>query len=151
VAAGYALALDRGVRAFVRCAPAFAGILSGTAARAPTPVPVTREGVLVVCGSYVPTSTRQLAALVESWPASFVAVEVSRPASAEAELEIARAAKAASAALERTGVAILVTSRKAESATVELDQGLGVAQGLALAARDVRPRAGIVVAKGGIT
>src|SRR5262245_3719241 len=104
-AAGYAHALRSGVDAFVRCAPAFAGVLSGTAARSLAPVPMTPEGVLVVCGSYVPTSRRQLTALVERWPTSFVEVDVSRLASARPEAEHARAAEAASSALERTGVA----------------------------------------------
>jgi len=151
VAAGYALAIERGVDAFVRCAPAFAGVLSGTAARAPAPVPTTRRGVLVVCGSYVPTSTRQLAALAERRPASLVEVDVWKLASTTPEAEQMRAANAASSALERTGVAILATARKDGPAAVELDVGLRVAERLALTTRAVEPRAGVVIAKGGIT
>lgn len=151
VAAGYALALECGVEAFVRCAPAFAGALSGTAARSHAPAPTTRDGVLVVCGSYVPTSTRQLAALAQRRRASLVEVDVPELASATPEAEQARAADAASSALERTGVAILATSRKSASAAVKLDEGLRVAERLALTARAVEPRAGVVIAKGGIT
>jgi uncharacterized protein YgbK (DUF1537 family) len=149
VALGYAQAVEQDVDAVVRCAPAFAGILAGTTAEALVPVPTTGEGVLVVCGSYVPTSTRQLAALAARWPASLVEVDASTLASATPEVEESRAARAASSALERTGVAILATPRLRKEA--ELEAGLRIAEGLARTARAVEPRAGVVVAKGGIT
>ena len=151
VAAGYASALTLGVDALVRCAPAFAGVLAGTTAHSFAPVPTTRDGVLVVCGSHVPTSTRQLAALAARRPASLVEVDASLLASAAPEAEEMRAAKAASSALERTGVAILAISRRDRSEAVDLEAGLRIAERLALTARAVEPSAGVVIAKGGIT
>jgi uncharacterized protein YgbK (DUF1537 family) len=151
VAAGYAAAIEGGVQAVARCAPAFAGLLAGTAARSLVPVPAAPGGVLVVCGSYVPTSTRQLATLSAERPGSLVEVDVLRLASLRPEGEQRRAARAASAALERTGVAILATPRERPSRASDLDAGLRIAENLARAAGAVQPRPGIVIAKGGIT
>src|SRR5581483_12030174 len=72
IAAGYAAALERGWEAAVRCAPAFAGVVAGTTAPGLLAPPRATGPLLVVCGSYVPTSTRQLAALEAAHPGSLV-------------------------------------------------------------------------------
>ena len=68
IAAGYRDAVAAGVPVVVRCAPAFAGVLAATTAPGLVDAPRARDGVLVVCGSYVPTTTRQLARLAEDLP-----------------------------------------------------------------------------------
>ncbi len=76
IAGGYAQAAAAGARALVRCAPAFVGVLSGTTAPGLVPVPLVTAGVLVVCGSYVPQTTRQLGRLVEHYPGALVEADV---------------------------------------------------------------------------
>ena len=149
VAAGYAAALAAGTRALVRCAPALAGILAGTTATTPATPP--RGDVLVVCGSYVPTSTRQLDALTARRPEALVEVDVAALASADAAGEVARAAAAASELVRRSGLAILATPRERPPGTADLASGQRIAEGLARAAGAVEPHPDVVIAKGGIT
>jgi len=151
VARGYAAAVEAGIPAVVRCAPAFAGVLAGTAAKSFVPVPAARDGLLVVCGSYVLTSVRQLAALAADRPQSVVEVDVLELASGHPEAEQGRAALAASDALARTGVAVLATPRVRPAAVSDLAAGLRIAEGLAGAAGRVEPRPGVVIVKGGVT
>jgi len=151
IAEGYGQAVRAGVPALVRCAPAFAGILAGTTAPGLVAPPAAGPGgVLVVCGSYVPTTTRQLAALAETGVA---VVEVDADALAEdgAEAEIARAAAATSAVIRRDGLGVVATPRTRSEQTRHLDAGERVAAGLALIAGRVEPRPSVVIAKGGIT
>jgi uncharacterized protein YgbK (DUF1537 family) len=150
VAAGYAAALAAGIGAVVRCAPALAGILAGTTATGAAAAPGGRS-VLVVCGSYVTTSTRQLAALTARRPEALVEVDVGALASADAHGEITRAAEAASELVRRSGLAILATPRERPTQTTDLESGRRIAEGLARAAGAVDPRPGVVIAKGGIT
>jgi uncharacterized protein YgbK (DUF1537 family) len=150
IAGGYALALEDGVDAVVRCAPAFAGTLAGTTAVGPAAIPTTSRPLLVVCGSYVPMSTRQLAALDAAHPGLLVEVDARALADGDAVGEEQRAAEAASSAIGRAGMAILATTRdRAEGTT--LAAGIRVADGLARAAGRVVPAPEVVVAKGGIT
>lgn len=150
VAAGYAAALAGGVAAVVRCAPTFAGVLAGTTAEAPA-APPRGDRTLVVCGSYVPGSTRQLAALTARRPDALVELDVLACATGDAETEIVRAAAAASELVRATGFAILATPRERPPGTTDLEAGRRVADGLARAAGAVEPRPDVVVAKGGIT
>jgi uncharacterized protein YgbK (DUF1537 family) len=152
IAEGYAAALRSGSSALVRCAPAFAGVLAGT--RAPglvEPPRAGKDGVLVVCGSYVPTTTRQLQALAGTHPGAVVEVDADALASPTAEIEVERAAAAASSALRRTGLALVATPRTRSVASSGLEAGERVAAGLARIAGLVDPRPPVVVAKGGIT
>jgi len=107
--------------------------------------------VLVLCGSYVPTPTRQLAALTALHPEALVEVDVGALASADADGEVARTAGAASEHLCRSGLAILATPRERPAGTTDLESGQRIAEGLARAAGSVEPRPGVVIAKGGIT
>jgi uncharacterized protein YgbK (DUF1537 family) len=151
IAAGYAAALGDGADAVVRCAPAFAGILAGSAAHGLVPVPSVTGPALVVCGSYVPMSTRQLAALDAAYPGLLVEVDVTSLAGAGAAGEEERAARAASAAVARGGLALLATPRDRPDGTIGLDAGRRIAEGLARAAGRVEPAPAVVIAKGGIT
>lgn len=150
IAAGYADAVAAGVPVVVRCAPAFAGVLAGTTASGLVDAP-RPGGVLVVCGSYVPTSTRQLARLAATHPGAVVEVDVRELASGDPDGEIARAAKAASTRLSEHGLAVLATPPERPESTQSLAAGERIAAGLARAAGMVEPRPGVVVAKGGIT
>jgi uncharacterized protein YgbK (DUF1537 family) len=151
IAAGYASALDAGVDAVVRCAPTFAGILAGSSADGLVPVPRASGATLVVCGSYVAMSTRQLAALAASYPGRVVEVDVTALAGSGSAGEEERAARAASVAIAEHGLAVLATPRERPPGTTELDLGRRIAEGLARTAGHVDPAPSLVVGKGGIT
>lgn len=152
IAAGYRAALSRGILAVVRCAPAFAGILAGTTAREPARLPAAPDGVLVVCGSYVPQTTRQLGVLVAGHPDALVTADVLALAYEEtAVAEIARLAAAASDRLATNGVAIVATPRVRPAETVSLEAGERIASNLARVVSVLEPRPSVLVAKGGIT
>jgi len=150
VARGYERALEEGVTALVRCAPAFAGVISGTTADGVVPAP-RAERTLVVCGSYVPAATVQLDALVDAYPGSVVEVDVDTLVSPDPEPEIARAAAAASSLLRAEPVAVLATPRRRPAGTETFAAGQRISAGLARAAGRVSPRPTCVVVKGGIT
>jgi uncharacterized protein YgbK (DUF1537 family) len=151
IAAGFARAVREGIPALVRCAPAFAGVLTGTTATGLVPSPDAGPGgVLVVCGSYVPTTTRQLAALASSG-AAVIEADADALASDEAELEIARVADAASAIVARKRLVVVATPRTRSEHTSDLESGERIAAGLALIAGRVEPLPAVVIAKGGIT
>jgi uncharacterized protein YgbK (DUF1537 family) len=113
-------------------------------------MPTTSGRLLVVCGSYVPMSTRQLAALDAEHPGLLVEVDVQALAGEDAGREERRASRAASSAIARTGAAVLATGRDRPDGTT-LAAGRRVAEGLARAAAGVDPEPDVVIAKGGIT
>jgi uncharacterized protein YgbK (DUF1537 family) len=151
VAAGYTRAAAGGARALVRCAPAFVGVLSGTTAAEPAAPPVSDDGVLVVCGSFVPTTTRQLTRLDAARPGCLVEVDVVALASGDPGPEIARAAAAATRLLAERRLAILATPRVRDRATASLEAGNLISTRLAGVVAAIRPLPPVLVAKGGIT
>src|SRR5262245_35315793 len=151
IAAGYAAAIQNGAEVVVRCAPAFAGILAGTTAPGLAQMPASAGPLLVVCGSWVPMSTRQLRALDAGHPGLLVEVDVQALAGPRPQEEAMRAAQVASDAIARAGLAILATPRDRPEGTIDLDVGRRIAEGLAHAAGLVEPTPDIVIAKGGIT
>jgi uncharacterized protein YgbK (DUF1537 family) len=151
IAQGYRTAVADGISVIVRCAPAFAGVLAGTTAPGLVPPPSAEEGVLVVCGSYVPQSTRQLARLVEARPGSLVEADVVALAGDDPAFEITRLVSEVARRLEAEGFAVLATPRERPAGTTSLDAGERIAAGLAHVVAAVRPRPPLVVAKGGVT
>lgn len=151
IAEGYARAAATGARALVRCAPAFVGVLSGTTAPRLVTPPSADAGLLVVCGSYVPTTSRQLARLAAEWPGCLVEVDARALASDEPAAEVARAAAAASRLLRTGRLAILATPRDRPADLATLEAGDRIARRLAAAAAAVDPLPPVVVAKGGVT
>jgi uncharacterized protein YgbK (DUF1537 family) len=143
IAAGLRAAASEGAEVVVRSAPTFVGVLAGNLAAGPAPAPRTRR-LLVLCGSYVPATTRQLNVLLARFPDSLVEVDVHALASGSPAREIAQAAQAR---LDEVGLAVVATQRERES--VSLEQGERIAHNLALVARGVD--AGVLIAKGGIT
>ncbi len=151
IAAGLEQAEQADVAVVVRCAPTFAGVISGKLARGRVEAPPRGRGLLVVCGSYVPTTSRQLAALVAAHPGTLVELDVLRLASDRPAAEVARAARAARSALARTGLAVLATPRARPAAVADLEAGRRIARNLARAAGEAAGAADVVLAKGGIT
>jgi uncharacterized protein YgbK (DUF1537 family) len=151
VAAGFLSALEAGASVLVRCAPAFAGVVSGTTADAPAGIPPAGDGILVVCGSYVEQTTRQLERLRAGRPEALVEADVTALASDDPQKERARLAEATSRRLGHDGVAILATPRSRPPGTTSLDAGERIALGLARTVASVEPRPSVIVAKGGVT
>jgi uncharacterized protein YgbK (DUF1537 family) len=150
IAEGLRLAEARGAEVVVRSAPTFVGVLAGNLACQRVNTPARAGGVLVVCGSWVPATTRQLAALADAHPGALVEVDVVALASEDARSEVERAAAAASERLAGGGLAVVATQRERPT-DVGFDAGGRIASNLAAVAGLVRPRPGVVVAKGGIT
>ncbi len=151
IADGYVAGLDDGAGVIVRCAPAFAGVLAGTTAEASADLPEAADGVLVVCGSYVEQTTRQLERLRALRPDAFVEADVIALASDGHEDERARLSDEVSRRLELRGVAVLATPRSRPPGTTSLEAGERIALGLAGTVASVRPRPSVIVAKGGVT
>jgi len=103
IAEGLRRARARGARVVVRSAPTFAAVLAGRRAHSRVSPPDGRGGVLVVCGSYVPTTTRQLEQLLARRKLEPVVVDVHALASDAPEAEIARAAVPAARAIAASG------------------------------------------------
>jgi uncharacterized protein YgbK (DUF1537 family) len=151
VAEGYRAAVRDGASVIVRCAPSFAGVLARTTAPGLVPPPSPRDGVLVVCGSYVPQSSRQLARLVGARPGSLVEADVVALAGDDPAAEIAGLAAEVSRRLERDRFAVLATPRERPDGTTTLDAGERIASCLARVVAAVSPSPSLLVAKGGIT
>ena len=111
IAAGLAAAEAKGCEVIVRCAPAFAGVLAGTTAREPALLP-GGERVLVVCGSYVPQTTRQLARLRDAYPDAVLEADVGALVDGDHEAEARRLSRLTSELLDRIGLAVVATPRE---------------------------------------
>ncbi len=151
VAAGVREAVGRGFEVIVRCAPTFAGVLAGTAATEPAPFPPAGSGTLVVCGSYVSQTTRQLRRLAEACPGSLVEADVVALAGSDPAGEIARLVSGAERLLEDDGLAVLATPRERPDVTTNLEAGERIAHGLAVVVSSLTPHPSVLVVKGGIT
>jgi uncharacterized protein YgbK (DUF1537 family) len=151
IARGLDGALEEGAHVIVRAAPAFVGIASGTGALRREAPPSAGGRILVVCGSYVPTTTRQLAKLAESRPGSLLEADAGALASQAPDAEIARLARATDALLAASGLAVVATPRERPPALRTLEAGERVAQNLARVVGELERRPRTVVAKGGIT
>jgi uncharacterized protein YgbK (DUF1537 family) len=152
IAEGLRHAEARGVEVVVRCAPTFAGVLSGTLATEPVPPPhAGARGVLVACGSYVSLTTRQLSDLSQALGVTPIELDVLALVDGDADAEVRRVAAAAREALDRGGLAVVATPRERPHGTTSLAAGARVADGLARVVAAIRPLPDVVIAKGGIT
>jgi uncharacterized protein YgbK (DUF1537 family) len=148
--------IARGLRAaevdtpvIARSSPAFAAILTGTAATEPAVLPAGDHGVLVLCGSFVPTTTTQLEALCGAHPGVLIEADVCALADDPSTGEVERLAAAARRLLAARGMAVIATSRQRDPTLVDVASQRRVASALARIARLVP--VGVVIAKGGIT
>ena len=133
----------------VRCAPPFAAALTGAAANDSPATPEADHGVLLVCGSFVPTTTAQIERLEQTHPGVTVQVRAAALVGSDSEVEVARAAEAAIGRLESHGLACVATERLRDMTLLDPESQRRVALSLAQVARHVD--VGVVIAKGGIT
>ena len=113
---------------------------------------------LVVVGSHVPTTTRQLEALLADPPVPVEHIEVAAHEAYEASAarRLVRAVSArARAALDRGEVPVIATTRELVAPSADDPTGLRLAgrvsRTLATVVRELEPRPAWIVAKGGIT
>ncbi len=152
IAEGLRHAERAGVDVLVRCAPTFAGVLCGTlAAGLVDPPTVNGEGVLIVCGSYVSGTTRQLDHLRAALGIEPIEADVHALVAHDPRPEVTRLAGLVSRQLEQRRVSLLSTPRHRPAELIGLTAGEQIAGGLAdvVASLDRPPRA--IIAKGGIT
>ena len=141
-----------GGKAAVRCSPALTAVLGNNLAPITKFIPPgSGRGVLVVCGSYVPTTTRQIRALAEVWPHAIVEADVLALASTRPGPEQGRLAAELRARLDGDGVAVLATSRTFEPAVSGQSGRYLLARELAGVLARLDPWPAVVIAKGGVT
>ncbi len=153
IARGLRRAWADGIDALVRCAPTFAAVLAGTLATGHAR-PGAVGDALVVCGSFVPNTTVQLATLERRRPGLQVEIDVAAlgAGTAAADAALARAARRARVLLADRGCAVVATSRERLAELVPTDRQRAVAERLASIVRRVgEHERGFVVGKGGIT
>jgi uncharacterized protein YgbK (DUF1537 family) len=149
IADGLRLAEEAGIAVIARAAPAFAAVLSGAAARDVAAPPEPGRGVLVLCGSFVPTTTAQLERLEHAHPGTAVRARVAALAGDDPSSEVDPVVERAVDLLGRRGLAVVATERERDPALTDTASQRRVAAGLAEVAR--RVGASVVIAKGGIT
>lgn len=136
-------------RAFVvRCGPAVAGAIAGATAKTLINVPSER-GVLVACGSYVPQSARQLAALAQRYPHCIVRVQPEALRLGVAGLS--KIVERLENLLRKERLAVLTVDGSPPPASNNLAAGLEVAMGLASVIAEVGDKSALVILKGGVT
>lgn len=147
----YGLARERGACVLARGAPAFVGALSKKLASSFVEVPRASGGTLLICGSYVSTTTRQLTALRRARPdVCFIEVSVAALLTGD-EAETRRVASDASAVVRRGGVVVVATPRIRAPGHSSVETGGRIVRALADLVRRIEPAPGVLITKGGIT
>jgi uncharacterized protein YgbK (DUF1537 family) len=141
--AGVRAALREGIPLVVRTSPSSVGALCRTLA--PAPVAMPRGRTLVVCGSYVPGTTRQLELLADTHPDAMVELNL------DAADPVADAAEAVAARLRDGGLGVLSTPRDRAPHRRSLAAGASVMDLLTSVVARVAPETDVLIAKGGIT
>src|SRR5690606_25089995 len=149
----------QGRRYLYRTAASFVRVRAGLAPRAllrPDDLSLPEAGAgLFVVGSYVPQTTRQVAALCATGDVRRVNVDVSRLLNPnEREMEIRRAAAAADEGLRAGQDTALVTTRelvRGGNAEQALHTGRLISESLIAILHKIQSRPRYLVAKGGIT
>jgi uncharacterized protein YgbK (DUF1537 family) len=150
IADGLRAAQAAGLPVIVRSAPTFAGVLGSTLAATLLPMPRARS-LLVVCGSYVPQTTRQLACLLATRPGALVELDLSRLLGGERDRELARAAQAARESLARERIAVVATPRTRSAAADDPEAAGLISAGLVVLTQLLASQSELVLFKGGIT
>jgi uncharacterized protein YgbK (DUF1537 family) len=141
----------RGVRFAVRCAPAFAAVHAHSYTTTPAALPSARGNVLVVCGSYVANTTHQMEALLAAFPNSVEEADVVALLSAKSEAVIKSMSRRVARLLNRSPVAVLMTSRSFAGKARSAASSLLVASRIAAIVRGLPRPPRLVIGKGGVT
>jgi len=150
IAEGLRVARAHSLPVIVRCAPTFAAVFCRTLAPKLLPVP-RADSILVLCGSYVPQTTRQLASLLERRRDALVELDLPRLVGEHRGREVRRAARAARALLARDQIAVVATPRSRAPVADDPTAAELITHSLASLTRLLADRAELVLFKGGIT
>jgi uncharacterized protein YgbK (DUF1537 family) len=151
IAEGLRRADAAGVETVVRCGPAFVAALAGHAASDHVPVPQTHKGLLVVCGSWVPTTTRQLHRLQSRFPGITTQIDLGALRDDGRAAECARASSEVRTHLDARGLAIVSTPREHAAWASDVPAARLVRSSLMDVVSAVADYADIMLTKGGIT
>jgi uncharacterized protein YgbK (DUF1537 family) len=135
----------------VRCAAPLAAALAGVSSDGLLTTPLVAEPrrTLLACGSHTAGATRQLEPVLRRW--GDAAVVNTTAALADSRRAGEEAARLASAALDSTGLAVIMSERARSREHNTLDHGRAVMSALTTAVRQLSPTLDVVIAKGGIT
>lgn len=150
IAAGIKQAWLDGQQFVLRCSPGLVGYLSDTVAHGLLPMPQP-ENLLVICGSYVQSTSEQLAVLHAIYPQSFIEIDVIALSEAGWQHEVRRVAEDASQLLREERLAVVTTPRVRPAQMRTLAKGEEIAERLAHVVQELSVRPAAVLAKGGIT
>lgn len=152
ISQGLASATRQGSAVVVRAAPAFAAVHAGTLAASLHPVQPA-AGTILMVGSYVPTTTRQLAHLQTARNLAVIEADVLALAAdaKAAQDEQQRLAQQIDQALATTGLAVVATPRERPQSTSNLLSGEQIATNFAATLKQVTQPFDALIAKGGIT
>ena len=149
IARGIQLAWEHGVEFVPRCSPAAAAALAGASARTIVDVPAASQ-LLVLCGSFVEKTTRQLARLAADHPGTLVEIDLVA-ARADAASEARRLAAQARALLAQRSIAVVATPRVHEHGHAGRDVGDRLTEVLATIAAELAAEIDLLLLKGGAT
>lgn len=149
IAAGLRQVERNSVPVITRCAPAFAGVLAGSTATRLEPAPSAESGVLILCGSYVPNTTEQLADLDATFPNTRIVADPSSLLSDRSSGEIARIQTEANRLIETKRLAVIATPRKKAGWLTDVNGQTQLAD--ALARTVAGTSADVLITKGGVT
>ena len=149
---GLVAALAARERVVVRSAATLAARCAGRLSTGllPRPIAVPSPGVLVVCGSHTGAAGEQLAALTAALDEAPIVVDTD-DALEDAVATGRRAAALAAEQLDAGRVAVVASARHRRDGDGTLEHGEAVMRALMTAARELAPRVGTIVSKGGIT
>jgi uncharacterized protein YgbK (DUF1537 family) len=148
IAEGLLMADRAGAPIAVRCAPAFVGVLAGNTASELVAMPGGRT--LLVCGSWVPSSSEQLRHLTRTHGLTVIEASATDLADRSAAA-VTALARLVDEALVSRGVAVLATERTRPAELRDLAAGERIASSLADVVGALKVRPDVIVAKGGVT
>jgi uncharacterized protein YgbK (DUF1537 family) len=152
IADGFRQAVAGGRQVVLRCAAPLAALIAGTPGRA-VAIPPLAGGLLVICGSHTAAASAQLAELARVVPAASDGLVVPTDAlwGDRRAAAIGAVVAAAGEQLARHGICVVATERVRRPGHGSQADGATVMAGLMDVARALAPRAGAIIAKGGIT
>jgi uncharacterized protein YgbK (DUF1537 family) len=149
IARGIELAWANRVQFVLRCSPALGAALAGATAQSTAHLPPASR-ILILCGSFVERTTRQLARLLDEHPGVLLEID-GTAADADAGSEGRRLAHEARKLLDERSIAVVATPRLGRAGHGGRLAGARFTETLATVARELRADVDRLVLKGGAT
>jgi uncharacterized protein YgbK (DUF1537 family) len=149
IAGGIHVAWAHGIEFVLRCGPALAATLARAKAASMAEMPAARR-MVVLCGSFVERTTRQLAHLLAGHPGTMIEIDLDA-AQADPVAEGRRLKTWASALLDGGSIAVVATPRVHEGGHAGRGAGDRLTAVLATVARELADEIDLLILKGGAT